>query len=58
MSVFRLPNIGDGPEKEQLRQLKSYLYQLVEQLNLELETPKTETRQNVGAVSDRPPASR
>ena len=40
MSVFRLPNIGDGPEKEQLRQLKSYLYQLVEQLNLELETTR------------------
>lgn len=33
MSGFRYPNITGLSEKEQLRQLKSYLYQLVEQLN-------------------------
>lgn len=33
MSNFRYPNITGFSEKEQLHQLKSYLYQLVEQLN-------------------------
>ena len=33
MSGFRYPNITGLSEQEQLRQLKSYLYQLVEQLN-------------------------
>lgn len=33
MSGFRYPNITGLTEKDQLRQLKSYLYQLVEQLN-------------------------
>lgn len=33
MSGFRYPNITGFSEQEQLRQLKSYLYQLVEQLN-------------------------
>ena len=33
MSMFRYPNITALSEKDQLHQLKSYLYQLVEQLN-------------------------
>lgn len=33
MTGFRYPNITGATEKEQLHQLKSYLYQLVEQLN-------------------------
>lgn len=33
MTMFRYPNITALSEKEQLHQLKSYLYQLVEQLN-------------------------
>ena len=33
MTEFRLPNITAASEKEQLQQLKSYLYRLVEQLN-------------------------
>lgn len=33
MSAYRFPNITAGSEKEQLHQIKSYLYQLVEQLN-------------------------
>lgn len=41
MSAFRYPNITALTEKEQLRQLKSYLYQLVEQLN---NTPSLENQ--------------
>ena len=33
MIHFRLPNLTDGSEKQQLHQLKSYLYQLVQELN-------------------------
>ena len=33
MTGFRYPNITGATEREQLQQLKSYLYQLVEQLN-------------------------
>lgn len=40
MNGFRYPNITALTEKEQLRQLKSYLYQLAEQLN---NTPILET---------------
>lgn len=37
MMEFRYPNItGDDP-REQLQQLKSYLFQLVDQLNYALE---------------------
>ena len=36
MIDLRLPNINGATEREQLKQLKSYLYQLVEQLNLTL----------------------
>ncbi|MBO5868951.1 MAG: hypothetical protein J6Q54_08590 [Oscillospiraceae bacterium] len=35
MDNFRYPNLSGTPE-EQLRQLKSYLYQLVDQLNYQL----------------------
>ena len=38
MSVnLRFPNITAGTEKEQLTQIKSYLHQLVDQLNYTLE---------------------
>ena len=33
MTHFRLPNITGASEKEQLQQIKSYLYQLIDQLN-------------------------
>lgn len=34
MSInFRFPNINGSTETEQLKQIKSYLHQLVEQLN-------------------------
>ena len=33
MNTFRYPNITGDTDKKQLQQLKSYLYQLVEQLN-------------------------
>ena len=33
MNTFRYPNITGTTDSAQLRQLKSYLYQLVEQLN-------------------------
>lgn len=33
MIEIRLPNINGTTEKEQIDQLKSYIYQLVEQLN-------------------------
>ena len=37
MIHLRLPKIDDGlPEKEQLLQIKKYLYQLVEELQFEL----------------------
>lgn len=49
MSGFRYPNITGLSEKEQLRQLKSYLYQLVEQLN-----HTSFTSEPVGATTGRP----
>lgn len=60
MIGFRYPNITGATEKEQLHQLKSYLYQLVEQLNnTALETPtKTgsfaaTTAAKTGSVAER-----
>ena len=48
MSVnFRFPNITAGTEKEQLTQIKSYLHQLVEQLNYALPTMGTGSAQSV-----------
>lgn len=38
MIDLKLPNIGNGEPEEQLRELKSYLYQLVEALNWALQT--------------------
>lgn len=39
MSVkIRYPNITGGSEREQLAQIKSFLYQLVDQLNYALST--------------------
>ena len=35
---LRLPNITGKSEQEQLQQLKSYLYQLVQELNWAFET--------------------
>ena len=43
MSInIRFPNITAGTDREQLAQLKNYLYQLVEQLNYELTTISAE----------------
>jgi len=39
---LRLPHLSGGTAEEQLRQLKSYLYQMVEQLNWALDTGLTE----------------
>lgn len=54
---LRYPNITNAPPSEQLAQIKSYLYQLVEQLNTEKENAAAEERQitvqNNSAVSDR-----
>ena len=57
MSVdLRLPNINGATEKEQLVQLKSYIYQLVEQLNwalmnIETTVPKASSAQSAAASS-------
>lgn len=53
MSGFRYPNITGLSEKEQLRQLKSYLYQLVEQLN-NTQTTATATAQKTSNASATP----
>lgn len=42
MSEIRLPNINGSSEKEQLTQIKSYLYQLTGQLNYALKQVNTE----------------
>ena len=48
MSVnFRFPSITAGTEKEQLAQIKSYLHQLVEQLNYALPTVGSGSAQTI-----------
>ena len=39
---IRFPNITGATDREQLKQIKSYLYQLVEQLNYTLSVIDTE----------------
>ena len=54
MSVkIRYPNITGGSEREQLAQIKSFLYQLVDQLNYALSTLDTDTATaQTGSTSD------
>lgn len=48
MSVnIRYPNITGSTDREQLTQIKSYLHQLVEQLNYALPTISTDSAQTV-----------
>ena len=51
MMDLRLPNITGNTEAEQIVQLKSYLYQLVEQLNWGLNSMETSIAPLVGAKS-------
>lgn len=50
MVEIRLPNITAGSDKAQLQQVKSYLYQLAEQLNWAMSTLETTESQIVEAV--------
>jgi hypothetical protein len=50
MAEIRLPNINGGTEKEQLTQIKSYLYQLTGQLNYALKQVNTELAKTQEAV--------
>lgn len=47
---LRLPNIPDGTPQEQMRYMRSYMYQLVEELNWALETINTQTRPTTTTV--------
>ena len=47
---LRLPNIPDGTPQEQMRYMRSYMYQLVEELNWALETINTQTRPTATTV--------
>ena len=48
--MIRLPNISAGTEAEQLRQIRSYLYQLAEQLQVLLGNTQTEQALTFGEV--------
>jgi hypothetical protein len=50
MTNIRLPNINASTEKEQLMQVKSYLHQLVQELNWALSTIESGTSTNVNQV--------
>ncbi len=47
MAEIRLPNINGATEKEQLSQIKNYLYQLTGQLNFALKNMGSESSKNV-----------
>ena len=51
--LIRLPNVGGGTEEEQLRQIRSYLYQLAEQLQFLLEDPRSDREVGTGDIRDR-----
>lgn len=44
MINIRLPNITEGSEREQLQQIKSYLHQLVNELNWALSVIEAQNR--------------
>lgn len=59
---IRLPNIPEGTSEQQMRYMRSYMYQLVEELNWALDTIKTQTSPNTTTVvqigsSSRPASS-
>lgn len=57
MISFRLPEINAPTADGQLRQLRSYLYQLTEQLNLAMESVDSKIRKQNQTVSDAVAAS-
>lgn len=51
MNIYRYPNINGATEKEQLRQIKAFLYQLVDTLNYSALAQSRQTQEQPGESS-------